>query len=309
MSDTTANTPAAAPAPAPKPAAATPAPAAAPAATAPSTGSGQATAAPPAPAQPVKFIAKPMRIGVVPFLNAQPLIWDMKNHHQLFPVAPSEMGTLLKKGQLDVALAPIAVKFLNPELQVIPVAAIGCKGPVKSVRLLSHVSLPEVTKIYADARSQTSVFLARLILKKWYGVKKLDVESVDMTTFKPNQTKPWEASLQFGDIALESAPTGMMVTDLGEEWFLRTQKPFVFAVWMARNVQVAREIEMDLLAAKTEGLKHFQEIVEAYHGIWVFHKPQAKEYLEKNIDYAYTAKEVQGQIEFQKLLKEEGLIL
>ncbi len=307
MSETPAASPAV-PAPAPKPtpasvAAVSPAPTAAPVAA--------ATVAPPAPApaQPVKFIAKPMKIGVVPFLNAQPLVWDMKNHHQLFPVAPNEMGGLLKEGRLDVALAPIAVKFLNPELQIVPVAAIGSKGPVKSVRLLGNAPWQTVTKLFADSRSQTSVLLARLILKKWYGVKNLEVKSVDMETFKPSQTKPWEATLQFGDIALESAPTGMEVMDLGEEWQIRTQKPFVFAVWMARNVAVAREIEMDLLACKTEGLKHFQEIVDHYKGIWVFHKPQAKDYLEKNIDYRYTAVEVQGQIEFEKLLKEEGLIL
>ncbi len=250
-----------------------------------------------------------MNIGVFNFLNIQPLIWDMKNHHKLFPAPPSQMASLLKKGQLDVAIAPIVAKFLNPELQIVPVAAVGCKGPVKSVRLLSHLPLHQVTRIYADTRSQTSVLLARLILQKWYGVKKADVKSVDMENFKPNQTKPWEASLQFGDMALESAPTGMTVTDLGEEWFFRTQKPFIFAVWMARNVEVAREIEMDLLAAKTEGLKHLAEIAENYHGIWTFHRSQAKEYLEKNIDYSYTAKEVQGQLEFQNLLKEEGLIL
>jgi len=312
MSETTANTPAAAPAPAPKPVpAANAAPAAAPtAAAAPATAAAPAAAPPaPAPAQPVKFIAKPMNIGVFDFLNIQPLIWDMKNHHKLFKAPPSQMGNLLKLGRLDVAIAPIVSKFLSPELQIVPVAAIGCKGPVKSVRLLSHVPLTDVTRIFADVRSQTSVLLARLILKKWYGVKKVQVEGVDMESFKPNQTKPWEATLQFGDIALESAPTGMLVTDLGEEWFLRTQKPFIFAVWMARNVTVAREIEMDLLAAKTEGLKHFQEIVDNYHGIWLFHRPQAKEYLEKNIDYTYTAKEVQGQLEFEKLLREEGLIL
>ncbi len=266
-------------------------------------------AAAPAPAQPVKFTARPMRIGVIPFLNVQPLIWDMKNHHQLFPVAPRQMGDLLKKGQLDVAIAPVATKFLSPELQIVPVGAIGCKGPVKSVRLLSNAPLPTVTRLFADERSRTSVLLARLILKKWYGVRKLEVKHVDMENFKPSQTKPWEAVLQFGDIALETAPTGMSVLDLGEEWFLRTQKPFIFAVWMARNVQVAREIEMDLLAAKTEGLKHLQEIVDHYKGIWVFHRAQAKEYLEKNIDYSYTQVEVKGQLEFERLLKEEGLIL
>jgi len=313
MSETPATNPAATPAPKP----ATPAtPAATPAAAAPATTpaaaaapAAAATVAAPAPAVPVKFIARPMNIGVAPFLNSQPLIWDMKNHHKLFNVAPAEMVQMLKDGRLDVALAPIVVKFLNPELQVVPVAAIGSKGPVKSVRLLGNAPWRIMQRIYADKRSQTSVLLARLILKKWYGAKDVEVKTVDMETFRVAGIKPWESVLQFGDIALEMPPTGMNVLDLGAEWALRTQKPFVYAVWMARDVQVAREIEMDLLACKNEGVKHYQEIVDGYHGIWVFHKPQAKEYLEKNIDYAYTPKEVQGQMEFQKLLKEEGLII
>ncbi len=271
---------------------------------------GAASPAPAAPAAPkVEAPVKSLRIGVVPFLNAQPLLWGLKDHHQLFPAAPNEMGQLLKEGRLDLALAPIVAYFLNPKLQIVPVAAIGCKGPVKTVRILSHGPLPQVEKLYVDSRSQTSVFLARLILKKWFGVKNLEVKPVDMETFRPNQTKAWEATLQFGDNALVSAPTGMTITDLGEEWFRYTQKPFVFAAWMARDVPTARGVEMELLKARDEGVKHFEEIVNNYKGIWVFERPKAKEYLEKNVSYEYSKDEVKGQLEFQGLLKEEGLIL
>ena len=298
-----ADTPAATPVPAAQPAPVTVSTAA--------TTTAPVPAAPTAPAPaPIVPTQKPMKIGTVPFLNAQPLLWTLKERgHQLFPVAPSEMGALLQEGRLDVALAPIAAYFLNPKLQIVPIGAIGCKGPVKSVRLLSHAPLQIVTKLYADARSQTSVLLARLVLKKWFGVKRLDVQHVEMADFKPGQTKPWEVTLQFGDNALITAPYGMTVTDLGEEWFNHTQKPFVFAVWMARNVPIAREIETDLLNAKNEGLKHFDDIANTYKGIWIFQRPQSKEYLEKNIHYAYGPEEVKGQLEFQKLLKEEGLII
>ena len=91
----------------------------------------------------------------------------------------------------------------------------------------------------------------------------------------------------------------MTVTDLGEEWYLRTQKPFVFAVWMARYVPVAREIEHDLLAAKNEGVKHFEEIVDNYTGHLGVPPHQAKEYLEKNSPIRYGPEEVKGQMEFQ----------
>ncbi|HTA76226.1 MAG TPA: MqnA/MqnD/SBP family protein [bacterium] len=314
MSETTANTPAS---PAEQtPAALAPAaaatPAVAPAATTPAATPAVAPAAAPAPPPPpveLKFTAKPMNVAVVPFLNAQPLIWQLAKHHHVSQVPPIEMAKQLKSGQIDVALAPIAAYFLDPSLTIVPIAAIGSNGPVKSVRILSHGSLKEVERLFVDSRSQTSVMLARLILKKWYGVKNLEVVAINQKDFKPNQTKPWEATLQFGDSALIAAPTGMTVTDLGEEWKTRTGKPFVYAVWMARNVQIAREIENDLLASKNEGVKHFGEIAEHYKGIWVFQQPQSKEYLEKNINYAYAAEQVQGQLEFQKLLKEEGLVI
>jgi chorismate dehydratase len=218
------------------------------------------------------------------------------------------MGKKLKSGEVDVALAPIAAYLLDLSLTIIPAGAIGSQGPVKSVRILSYGALKNVERIFVDSRSQTSVLLSRLILKKWYGVKKLEVVHVDMKDFRPNQIKPWEAALQFGDGALISAPNSMTVTDLGEEWNLRTGKPFVYAVWMARNAQIAQEVEKDLLAAKNEGIKHFSEIAEHYHGIWVFQQAQSQEYLEKNIHYSYGAEQVQGQLEFQRLLKEEGLI-
>jgi len=249
-----------------------------------------------------------MRIGVYHFLNVQPLTWEMSKHHKIIEVAPNQMSKLLKEGRVDVAIAPIAAYIKDPSLQIVPIAAVGCKGPVKSVRLISNEPLSRTQRLFVDDRSETSVLLARLILKKWYGVKGLKVVSVDMANFHPQQVKPWEAVLQFGDIALESAPSGMTVTDLGEEWFFHTQKPFVFAVWMTNSVPVAREIEQDLLACRNEGVKHFQEIADSYPGIWVFHHNQAKEYLEKNIRYEYGPEEVKGHQEFQRLLKEEGLI-
>ncbi len=306
MTDTPAATPAT-PAPAPQPAAASGSAQAAP--DKPASVAATAVAEPPKPSEPIKFTAKSMKIGVVPFLNAQPLVWEMKNHHQLFSVPPNEMGKLLKEGRLDVAIAPIVTKFLNPDLQIVPVAAIGSKGPVKSVRLLSNRALQDVDMLYVDSKSQTSSLLAQVILKKWFGVKELVVKSVNVDEFSPSRLKPWEALLQIGDTALVAAPMGLIVTDLGEEWFRYTQKPFVYAAWMARNVSIAREIEMDLLASKNEGLKRFDDVVKVYKGIWTYEHPKFKEYLEKNISYAYGPEEVKGQIEFQKLLKEHNLII
>jgi chorismate dehydratase len=248
------------------------------------------------------------KVGVVPFLNAQPLIWGLAQSHRLSQVAPNAMAQALKDGTLDIALAPVVAGFLNPELEIIPSGAIGAKGPVKSVRILTNGSAQETRRLFVDDRSQTSVLLSRLILKKWFGVKEFEVKPVDMKTFHPGQTKPWESVLQFGDNALVAAPSGMGVIDLAEEWHRFTGKPFVFAVWMARDKAIAHEMKDQLDEAKAEGLKHLEEITAQYQGIWQFKRADAKAYLEKNIDYTYDAEQKEGQALFQKLLKEEGLI-
>src|SRR5665213_4068705 len=87
-----------------------------------------ATVAPvPVPPQPpveLKFTAKPMNIAVVPFLNAQPLIWQLGKHHHISQVAPVEMAKQLKTGLVDVALAPIAAYLLDPSLTIVPILSL-----------------------------------------------------------------------------------------------------------------------------------------------------------------------------------------
>src|SRR5579871_3329866 len=103
-----------------------------------------------------------------------------------------------------------------------------------------------------------------------------------MKAFRPNHTKPWEAVLQFGDDALVAAPTGMTVLGLGEEWLRYTGKPFVNAVWMVKDPALVGELQGQLEEAKDEGLKHLDEILAGYQGIWQFKRADAKAYLEKN---------------------------
>jgi predicted solute-binding protein len=218
------------------------------------------------------------------------------------------MGQALQEGRLDVALAPVAAHFLNPELAVVPVAGIVSKGPVQSVRLLHHRPLGRVLRLWADSNSQTSVLLTRLVLKRWHGLKSIEVKVADMREFKATQIGPWDACLQIGDAALNEAPYGMTVTDLGGEWARRVGKPFVYAVWTARNVPIAREVHTLLLNAKNEGVKHFDEMVKDYKGFWVFEQPKLKAYLEKNVSFDLGPAEMQGLLEFKKLLTEEGLL-
>jgi chorismate dehydratase len=267
-----------------------------------------ATIQTPAPASVATTSGNGFKIGVIPFLNVQPLIWGLDTRHSLFPVAPRNMGKALKEGRVDVAIAPVAASFLDPALVTVPVAGIVSKGPVQSVRLLHHRPLQRVLRLWADSNSQTSVLLTRLILKRWYGIRHLEIRTVDMDGFRAEQAGPWDAVLQIGDRALVAAPYGMTVTDLGGEWFHRTGKPFVFAVWTARDAKTADLVRSLLVDAKNEGVKHFEEISKAYRGFTVFDRPKLKEYLEKNLCFDVGPAEIEGAMEFKRLLVEEGLL-
>ncbi|MEC7680422.1 MAG: MqnA/MqnD/SBP family protein, partial [Planctomycetota bacterium] len=89
-----------------------------------------------------------LRIGAVSYLNTKPLIEGLQrrlgDRGQLSLALPSQLADDLRAGKLDVALIPSVEYFRGladsaNRYQVISNAAIGCRGPVWSVRLLSRV--------------------------------------------------------------------------------------------------------------------------------------------------------------------------
>ena len=73
-------------------------------------------------------------------------------------------------GRLDVALIPSIEFFQNPAYQIVSDACIGCRGPVRSVKLLSRVPLAEIRTLALDEGSRTSVALVRILLRERFGL-------------------------------------------------------------------------------------------------------------------------------------------
>jgi chorismate dehydratase len=253
-------------------------------------------------------MTRPLRIGAIPFLNVQPLIWGLEKAHVLVPLLPSASPEALTKGQVDVAIAPLAAHLQHPQWPIVPVAAIASKGPVQSVRLLHRSSLNEVTRLWADADSLNSVLLSRLILRRWHRVEELEVLTVGTASFNPAEVEERDAVLQIGDKALSPVPDGFQMTDLGEKWFRHTGLPFVYAVWTARDEASAREAAPILWAAKEAGLKHIDEIAERYPGLRVFGVANMKKYLRENLRFELGAEEQKAIQIYARYLREEGLL-
>jgi hypothetical protein len=126
-------------------------------------------------------------IAAVRYLNTVPLIEGLDELGgtgdgggvgvELVLAAPSRIGAMVRAGEADVGLASIieASDFAS-ELVLIPSGMIGCDGATMTVRLFSSVPLEEITEVYADTDSRTSVVLCRVLLNRLFGIAPRMVE-------------------------------------------------------------------------------------------------------------------------------------
>jgi len=248
-----------------------------------------------------------MRIGCTPFLNARPLVWGLEMEHDIIPLPPSRMAKALLSKRVDVALIPVVDLFRDRRLRLLPAAAIGCRGAVRSVRLLSRDALKRTTTLYADSNSGTSVLLALLLLRRVLGVRAPRVRKVDTMRFGPRSLKGGETLLQIGDIALRPAPKGLKVHDLGSLWMEWTGLPFVFAPWMVRRGSAPHGASALLKKAVREAMRVPSLVAKKYapRGCSIH---SCTCYLRHNLSFRVGSAERKAIRLFGRLLRKEGLL-
>lgn len=191
---------------------------------------------------------EPIRIACVRFLNTAPLIEGLSKLEglELLPVVPSRIGAMVASGEADLGLCSIidAVRSEVP-LALLPAGMIGCDGPTLTVRIFSRVPWEKVARLHADTDSHTSVALARVILSKRFGLMPEVVAFEASGPHGGNGQAPWpETVLLIGDKVVTGHPPESEFTyqlDLGEEWKKLTGLPFVYAMWMCRETDLADE--------------------------------------------------------------------
>ena len=173
-----------------------------------------------------------LRIGAVSYLNTKPLIQALEQRLGqrgcLSLDLPSKLADDLRRGDLDVALIPSVEYFRGDGYQVVSDAAIACRGPVWSVRLLSRVPVPQIRRLALDEGSRTSVAMIRVLLHEMYG---LTPETVPLRIDDNPEQIDADAILLIGDRAMHPAQgVYREIWDLGDRWCRWTELPFVFAM-------------------------------------------------------------------------------
>jgi chorismate dehydratase len=116
---------------------------------------------------------KKIKVGAVTYLNTKPLIYGMQQesflkYHELILSYPAKLAEMLKKGELDVALVPVALLPELPEYHIVSDYCIASDHEVASVCLFSEKPLSEIKRVYLDYQSKTSVALLKILFKQYW---------------------------------------------------------------------------------------------------------------------------------------------
>ena len=241
---------------------------------------------------------KKFRVGSVHYLNAVPLTRGIES--ELFLTTPAKLAEMLQRDELDAALVSITEVLLHDRYDILDGIAIASLGEVYSVLLAHKKPLAEVTEVFCDTASLTSVNLLKVLLAE-QGLK---------PEFKPLENYGAAAEKDFvlliGDRAIEfqRAPHPHEIFDLGTAWTEMTRLPFVYAAWALRRGVENKPLRQELREAKKFGMETLDYLIETREE---FDEDFRRDYFEWHIHYHLGDDEKRAIAKFSELLRLHGL--
>jgi len=247
---------------------------------------------------PTPFIPprKP-RVCAVSYLNTAPLVWGALHGPQtgildLTFAVPSICADRVVEGDADIGIIPL-IEMDRHGLDRVSGIGIACRGPVRTILLVSRVPFAQIKALATDSGSRTSVQLARIILAKKYNARP-NVVSMDPDLVRMLESA--DAALIIGDSALALDPTEVEYPclDLGEEWVNLTGLPMVFAVWSGRHGQIPPELADAMRGSCLYGLGQLDAIIKIEAARRGFPEHAVHQYLTRNISFLLGDEEEAG---------------
>lgn len=203
------------------------------------------------------------RISAVSYLNTKPFIYGLyrsplSGQIELNLDIPSVCAQKLSDGRADLALAPVAVIPDLKEVYLLSDYCIGANGPVRTVCLFSAVPLEQITHIYLDFHSRTSVALIQVLCREYWQIKPVFLPASEGFESQIGGTT---AGVIIGDRAFAWHQRFDYVYDLSEAWTAWTGLPFVFAAWMSTR-PLPDAFLADFNTALREGIEHIPELIQ-----------------------------------------------
>jgi chorismate dehydratase len=227
---------------------------------------------------------KKYSVSIVKYTNTLPLRHGI-NHSKVFDEMdlqldiPAVCAQKLLENKVDIGLIPVAVIPLLKEHHIISNYCIGSNERVDTVKLYSHVPLEEISTIYLDYQSRTSIMLAKVLCKNFW---KINPNFINAEAGFETKISNKDAAVVIGDRCFSLNETYKYEYDLAFEWKKFTSLPFVFAAWVS-NKKIDADFIEKLESAMAYGIEHLDEAIK--NDLSISNPTMIKQYLTERISY------------------------
>ena len=244
-----------------------------------------------------------IKISAISYLNSIPFIYGLKNSEiskiiDLQLDYPSNCAKKIISGDVQIALAPVAIIPNLKEYYIISDYCIGAKGAVDTVCLYSDVPIDKINTIFLDYQSRTSVELLKILLREYWNFHPKLIASnkgFEGKIYAEN------AALVIGDRAFDLNKKHQYVYDLSEIWYEMTSFPFVFATWVS-NIKLSDSFINQFKQALCMGVSNIDLAIKAESVTNLNNRCQS-DYINSKISYKLDSEKLQGmQLFFKKLI-------
>jgi chorismate dehydratase len=214
---------------------------------------------------------------------------------------------MLRRGEVDAALIPSIEYQRTDGILVIPDIAVAVRDEVRSVILLSKKPIEEVESVALDVCSRTAAALTQIYFHQF----------LRRTIAYHTDPPVLEAMLSAADAALLIADPALLanyhnrdlyVYDWGRLWRQQTGKPFVFALWVAREEWLEVLAPIEFGKVKLEASSGLSRVIdEASTRLRLPHQ-FLQDYLTQCICFDLDQECLEGMDLFFHLAEKEGLI-
>lgn len=229
------------------------------------------------------------KVTLVNYINTLPFIEGLSAGTHIFDLdkrIPKECGDEFKKGEADIALVPVGyLPRIESDYVFISDFGIASNGPVRTVKLLSQCPRDQITDVYLDPHSTTSVALLKLLFDDFWK-QKVQFHPLNLTGNPIAST-----SMLIGDKVFKNEGFYKYQYDLGEIWKSYTGLPFVYAIWICKPT-VPKDIVSTFKQLLSEGLSDKDGIITKHSDNYNYVDLDA--YFNENIKYRLTEEYLNG---------------
>ena len=234
-----------------------------------------------------------IRVSAISYLNSLPFAWCLENSALIDEIElsydiPSQCAEKLLTDKADIGLIPIVETLRMPEHYIISDLCIGACETIRTVVLTSDAPLDEISTVYLDSHSRTSVALVKILAKHFWKISPHWINFTDDIIAYPRDGS--SAAVIIGDkaFAIESPYT----YDLAAEWRKFSGLSFVFACWVAN-----KPVDKDFINRFNDAFAVMADNMSAIAEYYRHKAPLGVDLLDywtKNISYSLTEEKRKG---------------